>query len=187
MAEEKNEKGPDEPENQTSDFHGNENVIFDICQKEYENEKARTNTIDFKISIVIAVVMAAIAIALQIIDFGNLAGMTFLDAKSLLSFAFKLVVGVLSFLSLLASLLILLIAVITRTYYSTNCRNYLEVEQLENVKPEYYLICATNYADCSEANKEVNDRRCKLYNASILLVLIGAVLLTVFIVLKALM
>lgn len=186
--EEETETQQEDTENETSELvTGDKNsyTIFDVCKSEYESEKARTNTIDFKASIVSAIVTAALALVIQALDLGNLFNMSIPDKGSLIAFVWVVIVGTLSFLSFLTALILLLATLFTRTYQYIDCYTYLDSKELSLKDDDYRCDVAKKFVECLDINSAANGRRCRLYNFSIGFLLAGVVLLTVLLFLKA--
>ena len=167
----------------------NPSIILDVCKNEYGIEKMRTNTIDSKVTIISAIVMGAIALIVKLlVDYddlslvGNVQG-----TKEFVGLLLKLFTGFAAFFTFVASLIILLITIATRSYKAMDCKVFFDDKLLGIEKSAYQLEIANKYYLCLEKNRSVNERRCKFYNRSVILLLIGIALLTLFLIFKTFM
>ena len=155
-------------------------IIFEICKSEYENERARTNTIDSKISIITAIVTALIVAIFATIDFSALLVREINTVKDALFYGLLIFLSFGALLTTAISLFTLLVSLMTRTYLAIDPFEYLKIEFLREENNYYYIICANKYAECSKHNREVNEKRCKKYNTSIVLLFIALILFILY-------
>lgn len=139
-------------------------VAFEICKSEYENERKRTNTIDTKASIVVALMGAVIPFAVQ-------------SKISICSHVFENkgffagVVFIISFLALiifsLCALFFMFKTISKRNYYALDVDYFTQWEHLQVGSTCYYLTCALFYNKTTNTNRKVNDTRIKDYQCSL--------------------
>ncbi len=165
----------------------NTGTFLDVCQKEYELEKTRTNTIDTKATIVSAIVMGAIAVAADKSDFGDLSTIKIADTRELILLLSKLSMWGLAFFCFVASLIILLIVISMRPYRFIDCRVFSDEKLLDDEQCNYQRELANQYIGCVVNNRGVNEKRSKLYKASVVVLLVGIAIFALFMPLKIFM
>lgn len=151
-------------------------AFCDLCRREYENESKRTATIDSKTNIIIsfsAVFFVAVTqvidlkqlISYKVVTFGNL----ILKINAFLGIIIALITSVIS-------LIVLLRVIFTYTYKIIDPNYFYNCNSLQESPENFAVAVALKYMEAANENKQVNDKRARIYKIGIILLIISVIL-----------
>lgn len=147
-------------------------IFLDICRSEYESEKNRVNTIDSKTNIVITLLSVFFVSITEVINF-----------KTIFSYSVSNFVE-----SIFPTILILtMLGAIVTSFISILCflkvifTSSYQCIDLKYDKELYSITLAHFYIQATEINRNVNDKRIKIYKKGMIFLIVSIFLFTLYI------
>lgn len=161
-------------------------VLLDIARTEYQNERARTSTIDSKVGITLPIIATYFFLVLQYTDVKR-EFLAPIDMQSVATVLYSILPPLCYLASLIFSVLALMSlfrAITMQKYDAINAEYFRKTEFLEESQERFSAAMVKCFIVATNKNNDVNEKRCRFYVAGWRYVLISLIIFIVYVFLK---
>ena len=156
-------------------------IFLDICRSEYESEKNRVNTIDSKTNIVITLLSVFFVSITEVINFKTIFSYSVSNFVESIFPTILILTMLGAIVTSFISILCFLKVIFTSSYQCIDLEYFYNIDQLKYDKELYSITLAHFYIQATEINRNVNDKRIKIYKKGMIFLIVSIFLFTLYI------
>lgn len=156
-------------------------LLLNLCINEYQKETQRTSSIDTKTNIFLTLSTALYAFFIPLSDLKNVYAIEYSIKNSVVALMITFLV-ITSFISLLTATIIFISVISSRKYKAIDVHSLLKYADKEREKTS--VVMCRLYDTAVLFNRQLNEKRMKLFKTGVISILFCIVLTTVAYILK---